>query len=206
MKKKILIFTVLLIIYTYVVAIGSIPSNLVIFEGEKISLKTLLGITLDVEENEETVQTSSNSKNKQKVAVKLFNNFEVKDLNVDVLPRTKVIPVGNIAGLKLYTSGVLVVGMTEIKGIDNKKYKPFQNSGIEEGDRIISIENENISTVNDLTKEVNNSKGKDIKIKYIHKEESKECSITPVQTGKEEYKLGLWVRDSTAGVRYGHFL
>lgn len=44
-------------------------------------------------------------------------------MEVDVLPRTKVIPVGSVAGVKLYTSGVLVVGMSEIEGTDNKKYK-----------------------------------------------------------------------------------
>lgn len=56
-----------------------------------------------------------------------------------MLPKTTVIPVGSIAGIKLYTSGVLVVGMSEIQGIDNKKYKPYENTGIEEGDTIISI-------------------------------------------------------------------
>ena len=48
-----------------------------------------------------------------------------------------MIPVGNIAGIKLYTNGVLVVGMSEIEGMDNKKYKPYENTGIKEGDRII---------------------------------------------------------------------
>ena len=59
-----------------------------------------------------------------KLKVSLLDNIFVKDVNVDVLPRTKVIPVGSVAGVKLYTSGVLVVGMSEIEGEDSKKYKP----------------------------------------------------------------------------------
>ena len=47
---------------------------------------------------------------------------------------------------------------------------------------------------------VNKSNGKEIKINYVHEQESKECSITPVQTEDSEYKIGLWVRDSAAGV------
>lgn len=117
-----------------------------------------------------------------------------------MLPKTTVIPVGNIAGVKLYTSGVLVVGMSEIEGSDNKMYKPYENSGIEEGDTIIKINETNIGSTNDLIKTVNQSQGNNIKVKYVHDEKTKECSITPVETSNHEYKLGLWVRDSAAGV------
>ena len=34
----------------------------------------------------------------------------------------------------------------------------------------------------------------------MHNEKTLECSIKPVQTASKEYKLGLWVRDSAAGV------
>lgn len=205
--RKVILLTILLVIYTYVVALQHIPSNIVVFEGEKLSLNTLLGITLNLENDDGTVQAVSNINNttineagRQKVSVNLFDNIEVKKLSVDVIPKTTVIPVGNVAGLKLYTSGVLVVGMTEIQGIDNKKYKPFQNSGIEEGDRIISIDEASISTVEELTNKVNTSNGNKLDIEYVHGEETKRCSIVPVQTSSTEYKLGLWVRDSAAGV------
>ncbi len=130
----------------------------------------------------------------------LFENIFLKDINIDVLPKTTVIPVGNIAGIKLYTSGVLVVGMSEIEGIDNKKYKPYENTGIEEGDTIISINNKKIETTEELVQEVNSCNGNKIEIQYMHENKSLECSITPIKTDKQEYKLGLWVRDSAAGV------
>ncbi|MBR0490625.1 MAG: SpoIVB peptidase [Clostridia bacterium] len=108
--------------------------------------------------------------------------------------------LGNIAGVKLYTSGILVVGMSEIEGVDNKKHKPYENSGIEEGDSIISIDNTKISTTQDLIDTVNASSGKNLAIEYVHNNATATCSITPVQTSNNEYKLGLWVRDSAAGV------
>ena len=97
------------------------------------------------------------------VSLNLFNKIAIKDIQVSVLPKTTVIPVGNIAGVKLYTSGVLVVGMSEIEGTDNKIYKPYENSGIEEGDTIIEIDEKRITSTEELIKEVNESNGEDLK-------------------------------------------
>lgn len=90
--------------------------------------------------------------------------------------------------------------MSEIEGEDNKKYKPYENSGIEEGDRIIKINNTQIDSTDELIETVNMSNGKELKVEYVHEQETKECSITPVKQSDNEYKLGLWVRDSAAGV------
>ena len=205
---KLLLVFFLLVIYMYILVWQNLPNELVVFEGEKINLKTILGMNIKTnQEKQETIETSSNNSEtitgeagKKTLEVSLFDKILTKDIEVDVLPKTTVIPVGNIAGVKLYTSGVLVVGMSEIEGIDNKKYRPYENTGIEEGDRITKIGEKYISTTNELIDLVNKSKGEDIEITYIHEEESKQCSIEPVQTGNNEYKLGLWVRDSAAGV------
>ena len=209
MRKKvfyrIILLTFLLLIYMYVLVINYIPNEITIFEGENINLKTILGITINSED--EALTTSANTGEKtinrvgsEKLTVNLFEKLFIKNIDVSVLPRTTVIPVGSIAGVKLYTSGVLVVGMSEIEGEDDKKYKPYENTGIEEGDTITKINNETINSTDELIEKVNNSNGSEIKIEYIHDEKTKECSITPVKTDAEEYKLGLWVRDSAAGV------
>ena len=205
--KKILLILLLLIIYVYILAINAIPNEIVVFEGEKIYVPTIFGININTQENALSIETASNTGQKvinevgkTTLEVNLFDNFLIKNIDVDVLPRTTVIPVGKVAGVKLYTSGVLVVGMSEIEGIDNKKYKPYENSGIEEGDTIIKIDEKEIFSTDDLINTVNNSKGKGLEIKYLHDGETMQCSITPAQTSSDEYKLGLWVRDSAAGV------
>ena len=205
--KRGILIAILLIIYIYVVSIQAIPDNIVIFEGEAINLKTIIGVKANLTEKEQVLETLSNNQTKiinetgkKNVKLSLFKNIFVKDVSVDVLPKTTVIPVGSIAGIKLYTSGVLVVGMSEIEGIDNKKYKPYENTGIEEGDTIISINNKNITTTEDLVNNVNSSQGETIKVGYKHRDKAQECSIKPIQTSYNEYKLGLWVRDSEAGV------
>lgn len=204
--KKFTIILILLILYIYIIAIQSIPNDIVIFEGETINLKTIYGMKTSLIKEEKAIQTLSSENKKieetgtQTIKLSLFENFFIKDINVDVLSKTKVIPVGNIAGIKLYTSGVLVVGMSEIEGTDSKKYKPYENSGISEGDTIVSINNSKIENTEDLIKTVNNSKGSQLEIEYMHESKTKACSITPVKTSVSEYKLGLWVRDSAAGI------
>lgn len=210
MKKtigKLLLVFFLMVIYAYTLSIENIPDELVIFEGETISLKTLFGINIKV--NSETMETASSISDTSTVSqtsgtatleVSLFDTIALKDVNVDILPKTTVIPVGNIAGVKLYTSGVLVVGMSEIEGADNKKYKPYENSGIEEGDTITQINGVKINSTEELIEKVNQAQGEAVKLQYVQNEETKECSIEPVKTSNNEYKLGLWVRDSAAGV------
>ena len=195
--KMLLLVFFLMIIYVYVLAIEKIPSKITLFEGEDINLKTVLGINFNYAD---TIETSSSEGTKKNIQVSFFDNIPIKNVDVNVIPKTKVIPLGNIAGVKLYTNGVLVVGMSEIEGKDNQRYKPYVNTGIEEGDTIIKVNNKEINSTDDLIETVNQSEGNKIKINYIHENETKECSITPVETINKEYKIGLWVRDSAAGV------
>ena len=197
--KKLFIVFILLIVYTYICNICLLPSDIILMQGETLNLNTLYGLNV---ENSETLQASSNLNNsiasetgKVDLRLNLFNIFEVKNVSVSVIPRTTVIPLGKAIGMKLYTEGVLVVGMSEIDG-----KKPYEKSGIEEGDTIVEVDNIEINSTDELIECVNSSNGKELKITYISDEEEKTASIEPVQTGKNEYKLGLWVRDAAAGV------
>lgn len=205
MKKtfKILLIVCLFFLYAYVYNIAAIPQNIILSEGEKINFKLALGLGLQNSDDYEATWVSSNlNKSKvgnNKVELKLFNSIAVKDINVSVIPTTTVIPVGKAIGMKLYTKGVLVVGMSEIENEEKIKEKPYENSGIEEGDSIIAINNEEINTTDELIQQVNNSNGESLKIKYVKNDKILETSIVPVKT-KEDYKIGLWVRDAAAGI------
>lgn len=112
----------------------------------------------------------------------------------------QVIPVGEVVGIKLYTSGVLVVGTSGIQSIDGTTYKPYENTGLKEGDSIIEVNGIKVNNTNELINSINTCNGEEIKIKFVRKDEKKECTMTPVKDQKGEYKIGLWVRDSAAGV------
>ena len=200
--RKIIIITFLLIIYAYVCNISLLPSNYIIMQGENLHLYTLLGIKLIEESGYQTLQTSStmeqdkiNKIGKVSFSLNLFNLIPLKNINVNIIPKTTVVPMGNAIGMKLYTAGVLVVGMSEIEG-----KKPYENSGIKEGDRIIQINQNQIDSTDDLMQAVNKSDGNNISIKYVRDEKTITTSIKPVKNSSNEYKIGLWVRDAAAGV------
>lgn len=198
--KKILLILILIIMYAYICNITMFPNSMILMQGENLEISTVLGLNV---KNKQTMQTSSslNEKLTEQVGKKdlelnLFNIIPVKDVTVNVIPKTTVIPLGKTIGMKLYTEGVLVVGMSEIEG-----KKPYQNSGIEAGDRIIEVNNKKISTSDELTQCVNTCNGKNIEIKYINnKDEIVQAEIEPAKTSNNEYKIGLWVRDAAAGV------
>ena len=120
----------------------------------------------------------------------------MKQVEVNVIKKTKVVPLGNAIGLKLYTNGVMVVGMSEIQGEDKNKYKPYEKTGIKEGDMIIEVNSKAVSNISELMESVNNSKGENLEVKYVRNSNEKITNITPVKTSENEYKLGLWVRDA----------
>ncbi len=190
----------LLIILVYVTNISSIPNSILLFKGEELNLGTIFGLSLEENRNYETVEASSiidneNKIEKKKVTLRLFDLINVKDIEVNTIPETTVVPLGNSVGLKLYTSGVLVVGMTEIEG-----KKPYENTGIEEGDMIVEINQKEVTCTSELLKSVNSSNGKTLDIKYVRDGEEYVSTIAPIKTKDNEYKLGLWVRDGAAGI------
>lgn len=201
MKKvflKICLISFLLVILVYVTNITSMPDNVILFQGETLNLGLVLGVS--IKENIETVETSSilNSDNKvgkSNVILSLFNLINIKEIEVNTINKTKVIPLGNSVGLKLYTSGVLVVGMTEIEG-----QKPYENTGIEEGDMIVQVNQKEVTCTDDLLNCINSSNGENVNVKYIRNGEEYVATMAPIKTNKNEYKLGLWVRDGAAGI------
>lgn len=200
--KKIIIVILLMLVFAYVCNITLIPSSYIIMQGENLNIFTLLGLYIKPKVNYQTMQTASNI-NKTKVNelgkidfdLSFFNIFKLKEINVNVISKTKVIPMGNAIGMKLYTDGVLVVGMSEIEG-----KKPYENSGIKEGDRIVQIDKKAIDNTEDLMEAVNKCSGKEISVKYIRDNTTITTSIKPIKNSGNQYKIGLWVRDAAAGV------
>lgn len=220
MKRKIkicFILSILMILYIYIASITLLPKTILLMQGENLNLRALWGIGIKEIENSNPnigeyrqgrmIQASSGAEEskveeigKIDLSFDLFHSIPLKQVSVNVIPKTKVIPLGNAIGLKLYTEGVLIVGMSSIEG-----KKPYENTGIKEGDRIISINDVKVGSTEDLIETVNASQGREITIKYKRDTQEETTSMIPVKTEENEYKLGLWVRDAAAGVGTASF-
>ena len=198
--KKAILIIVLLILLIYVSNITNIPDSILLFKGEKFNVKTALGIKINENTDKKIIQTSAdidteNFVEKKTLSVSFLNIFNIKEIEINEIPQAEVVPLGNIVGLRLYASGVLVIGKTEIKG-----EKPYKTSTIKEGDLITAVNSKKVETTTDLITSVNDSKGNSIEITYVREGIIYTTTIEPVKTDKDEYKLGLWVRDGAIGV------
>ena len=130
----------------------------------------------------------------------LLDSLPIKDVTVSITETKKVIPCGTPIGIKMYCVGAVVVDTQEIK-VNNQSICPAKDAGIKKGDIIKTANGKAVNDNSDLINAVNESKGRKIPITYIRNEKEYTVYVTPVNTNNNgDYKIGVWVRDSSAGI------
>lgn len=158
MKKRFFFIIVFLIfILLYVTNISQLPDRIVLLDGEEVNIKTLFGIELKSNQKDIIETWQQGNIENQRFQVSLLGKLNVKEISVTTLPAVKVVPLGKLIGLKLYTNGVLVIGMAEITNINNEIERPYENISIQEGDTILEMNNQEIDCIKTLQKVVNSS-------------------------------------------------
>ena len=138
-------------------------------------------------------KSSNDEKFKNRYGVALVNSEqEKKDI--------ELCAGGNSVGVRVSTDGVLAVGYSDLTTINGEVASPAQNGGIQIGDRLISINGNKIKNSKDLSKKINESKSENVEILIERNGEEITKNINLSKNGDGDYKIGLWVRDSTAGV------
>lgn len=134
------------------------------------------------------------------VDLKIFGIIPFSSVNVQIVDELQVAVLGHPFGMKLYTEGVLVSEVTEVitpNGVAN----PAAKAGIKKGDYIISVNGEKVYTNEDLSAVVENSKGESMNFKILRNKTKINLKVR-AEISKENgrYKIGLWVKDSSAGI------
>lgn len=112
----------------------------------------------------------------------------------------RVYPGGQPVGIKLNTKGALIIALSDIETKDGI-VSPASKAGIQIGDSIIKINGVNINSSEDVSTYVNRCNGDEITITVYRKDNTLDVTVKPVLSANDgKYKIGLWVRDSTAGV------
>ena len=138
-------------------------------------------------------KSSNDEKFKNRYGVALVNSEqEKKDI--------ELCAGGNSVGVRVSTEGVLAVGYSDITTGSGEVKSPAQNGGIQIGDRLISVNGNKIKNSKDLSKKINESKSENVEILLERNGEEITKNINLSKNGDGDYKIGLWVRDSTAGV------
>ena len=136
-----------------------------------------------------------------KIQLRLFGVVPIKDIEVNAIPVRELLVCGNTVGIKLYIKGILVVGTSGVLTPDGREEIPVKDTGIEPGDFIVEINRRKIESIQDLTRAIEESAPKEVEIRFIHDNRLLTAKAVPAECVEDgKFRLGLWVRDSTAGV------
>ena len=131
--------------------------------------------------------------------LKLFDAIPIKNATVELVERDYVIPGGETFGLRLFTDGVVVTQISSVDGKDGSVV-PAKKPGIRQGDIIEEIDGVRVTSNAQLARIVKKSMGKKLKVVFTRNGEKNNGVIAPALGKDGSYHIGVWVRDSTAGV------
>lgn len=115
-------------------------------------------------------------------------------------PVRQVIPLGRAVGIKLFAQGVLVVGLSDIT-TDQGLASPARAAGLKEGDVITHINDEAVSSIEEVQTMLQTLSGQDMELTVLRDETAQEVVTHGAQCAQDgTYKLGAWIRDSMAGI------
>jgi len=220
MGSLLLLITALIVSSTPFRDLSSVPRELRLFEGSLQQLRvsmpvmgTLINSNPDIlhvngaEAREVSVDLSKplsvEPRRAGKAQLQLkWKNIPLKEVKVNVLPDLRVFPGGQSIGVKLQTAGVLVVGHHLVDN-GKEKFSPGEEAGVHVGDTIIKMNDLYINDMNDVKKMVNEAgaKGQPLQLLVVRGKEKLTLTMNPSKDRKDgEYRMGLYIRDSAAGV------
>ena len=119
----------------------------------------------------------------------LVTVYSKQKSNLEKTSNMKLCVGGEAVGIKLLATGVLVMGLDR------------QDVDLQIGDIILKVNDVKVDTNIKLLEFAQTSKGQDLKLEVNRNGEIVNTKISPILDEiSNEYKLGLWVKDSSAGV------
>lgn len=178
---------------------AALPDRYWVTEGGVVQLSSW--VTADAANENDTVTTVQRTVGSNyRLELRLFNCIPLKSAVATVVDTPVVIPCGTPFGIKMYTEGVLVVGMTDVEtaaGLTN----PAQKAGIRVGDVLLAIDGSPVNTTGEVATALEGCGGRTVEVRIRRDNLTFTVRFTPAKCVEDKsYKAGLWVRDSSAGI------
>ncbi len=188
-------------IFVLVYILGQhMSQNYKINRGEQLKIDSIIPVT--AEYNGAKVSQSGKHRvgDTFEVDLKMFGVIPFSTVEVEVVDEMYVAVLGNPFGMKTYTDGVLVIELTDVdteKGYIN----PAKSAGIKVGDYIKSVDGVSITCNEDIAELVALSNGKTMEFEIVRNGTEILFTVKPVRSVENDtYRVGIWVRDSSAGI------
>jgi len=132
--------------------------------------------------------------------VKLFSSIPVKRTRLQLSEQRLVALGGEIFGLRLYTSGVIVVSIEPVQ-TQNGAVFPAKKAGIRAGDIILRVDGAPVYSHAQFSALLADAQGEPLRLSYLRDGKENEAQFEAAYSAVyNRYMAGLWVRDSAAGI------
>ncbi len=201
-------FTALLLSSEPVTQLCALPEELTLSQGATTRFNLSWPITASIDQAQSvisglsetlddvtSVSLTGEETGQATVTFRLMGVLPVKKVAVSVGEARTVVPGGQSVGIAMTTRGVVVVGLSDPGGT---VASPARLAGVRPGDVVTDVDGEALTSAADLSERV--SAGRSVTLTIQRGGRALSVPVTPVQDGSGKSRLGLWVRDSTAGV------
>lgn len=195
--RGILLSVTALLLAALIYGFYCVPDEIYTVSEKPANVNLIYTLTYD---DESALSRSKDEKGRYKVNVSLFNIMPVKDSSLTVSEREYVAISGELFGLRLFTEGIIIVGVDDVD-TNHGKVSPAKDSGLQKGDIIEKINGFKVASCNQVSDIFEGSSGEKMKIEYVRNGKHFVTEFNLAFSESEgKYKAGIWIRDSAAGI------
>ncbi len=179
-------------------ALRTLPETYRLNVGESYALNVGAAVLSSTDErlNLNNNTLTAKEKGESEVSVNLFGLFPIGKMRVQAGDEQRLMPGGAAVGVALATQGVLVIGVSDVSG-----KSPAQSAGLRAGDVIELVNGQPVNSSQHLVELISSSKGLPLSLTFERNGSKRTVSLQPtLDSVSGLYRMGAWVRDSTAGV------
>jgi len=181
----------------------TLPDTLSVARGQAAVLEAPFPLTMEMASSEagssmaETLSDVDAQAQTSTATISLFGLLPLREVDIEISDDLRLYPGGQAVGVALHTKGVLVVGTSDLTGANS----PARLAGIKPGDVIMAADGRTIESTDDLTEIVSAYGAAPLPLTILRGENTLSLTLQARRDGQSgEYRIGAWVRDSTAGV------
>ncbi len=171
---------------------GGFPLSIQVRQGDVQAISS-------TDERLGAVTLKAGAEGKSTATISLFGLLPLRDVEIDVQDNLTLFPGGQAVGVALYTSGVLVVGTSDLTGLGGQS--PARAAGLKAGDLITEVNGQTLENTAQLQQMVSSSGEKPLPLTVLRGDSRLRLTLEPQKDRQSgAFRIGAWVRDSTAGV------
>lgn len=197
-KRRILSVVCLVLFVLSIAAMYlSVPDSLILYKDRSWKQSSITQLKVF----DKSVETAKNAivprkEGDYEASLSIFG-IPCKAVRVKVLEDDEVIVGGQTIGIRIYADSLIVVAVGRV---NEEGKSPAQMAGIKEGDVIVSLNGEKVGGAEEFSEKIATC-DTTVTLGIEDGDKIREVTVIPEASKVDDKKrIGLWVRDSTAGV------